>query len=213
MAYREDAARTRRRAFIDDDYWSRPVPSFGDPNARVMIVGLAPAAHGSNRTGRMFTGDGTDSMGAGNFLMRALHATGFANQSTSDHPDDGLALTDLYVTAAVRCAPPDNKPLPIEIANCRPYLIDEIAMLPRLRVIVALGRLAFGEVLKDLAYSGVDIPRPRPAFAHGVAIEFGTDVPILLASYHPSRQNTQTGVLNPAMLEDVFRRARELASR
>ena len=201
----------RKRAFIDDEYWARPVPSFGDANARVLVVGLAPAAHGANRTGRMFTGDGTDTMGAGSFLMRALHATGFANQPTSVHPDDGLELRDLYIAASVRCAPPDNKPLPDEIENCRPYLLEELDILTSVRVIVALGRLAFDELLRNYALKGVTIPRPRPRFGHGVVLDFGTTIPILIASYHPSRQNTQTGVLTPGMLEDVFRRARRLA--
>jgi uracil-DNA glycosylase len=212
VAYREEVGRVRKRAYIDEEYWSRPVPSLGDPLASVMIVGLAPAAHGANRTGRMFTGDGTDAMGAGSFLMRALFATGFANQPTSSHPDDGLELRDLYIGASVRCAPPENKPLPSEIENCRSYLLEELDLLPRLRVVVALGRLAFDEVLKDFAIKGVTIPRPRPRFGHGVALDFGSGVPILLASYHPSRQNTQTGVLTPGMLEEVFRSARRISA-
>jgi uracil-DNA glycosylase family 4 len=213
VAYREEVGRVRKRAFVDDEYWARPVPSFGDPDARVLVVGLAPAAHGANRTGRMFTGDGTDTMGAGSFLMRALYATGFANQPTSVHPDDGLELRDLYIAASVRCAPPDNKPLPDEIENCRPYLLEELDILTSVRVIVALGRLAFDELLKNYALKGVTIPRPRPRFGHGVVLEFGPAIPTLIASYHPSRQNTQTGVLTPGMLEGVFVAARESAGR
>jgi uracil-DNA glycosylase len=211
VAYREEIGRVRKRAFIDEEYWARPVPSLGDPSAHVMIVGLAPAAHGANRTGRMFTGDGTDAMGAGSFLMRALHATGFANQPTSVHPDDGLELRDLYIGASVRCAPPDNKPLPDEIENCRPYLLEELDMLPNVRVIVALGRLAFDELLRSFARRAIAVPRPRPRFGHGVVVELGSGVPVILGSYHPSRQNTQTGVLKPEMLCEVFRTARRIA--
>ena len=211
VAYREEVGRVRKRAFMHDEYWSRPVPSLGGIDARVLIVGLAPAAHGANRTGRMFTGDGTDTMGAGNFLMRALHATGFANQPSSVHPDDGLVLSDLHIAATVRCAPPDNKPLPSEIENCRSYLLEELKLLPRLEVIVALGKLAFDEVLKNLALTGIAISRPRPRFSHGLALDFGPGAPCLVASYHPSRQNTQTGLLKPSMLEDVFVTARRIA--
>lgn len=211
VAYREEVGRVRKRAFIDQEYWARPVPSFGDPMARVMIVGLAPAAHGANRTGRMFTGDGTDAMGAGSFLMRALFATGFANQPTSIHPDDGLELRDLHIAASVRCAPPENRPLPSEIDNCRSYMLEELGLLPNLRVVVALGKLAFDEVLKDFALKGAVVPRPRPRFAHGVVLAFGPEIPLLLASYHPSRQNTQTGLLKPEMLEQIFRTARALS--
>jgi uracil-DNA glycosylase family 4 len=210
-AYREEAAQTPRRAFAGQTYWARPVPSIGDPEASVMIVGLAPAAHGSNRTGRMFTGDGTDGMGAGDFLMRALHALGFASQPSSRHPGDGLTFHDLYVTAAVRCAPPENKPSPEEVANCRSFLLSEIALLPRLRVIVALGKLAFDQIVKLYAAQGITQNPARPKFGHGVVVDPGAGLPVLIGSYHPSRQNTQTGLLSQAMLQDVFRTARSLA--
>lgn len=206
--YRVAVAGTKR-AFADDVYWSRPVPGFGDPDARVVLVGLAPAAHGANRTGRMFTGDGTDGMGSSDFLMRALHAAGFANRPTSRDAADGLALTDIWMTAAVRCAPPDNKPSPAEIANCAPWLARELALLPRVRVVVALGKLAFDRVLLHFASQGAAVPRPRPKFAHGAEVRLGDAFPLVIASYHPSRQNTQTGLLSPSMLEAVFRRARK----
>jgi len=212
VAYRASVEGTKR-VFAGETYWARPVPGFGDPRARVVLVGLAPAPHGSNRTGRMFTGDGVDGMGSSEFLMRALHATGFANQTTSRAADDGLALTDLWMTAAVRCAPPDNKPSPDEIAACADWLAREIELLPRVRVVVALGKLAFDRVLALLAARGADVPRPRPKFAHGAEVDVGAGHPLLVASYHPSRQNTQTGKLSPAMLADVFRRAREVAVR
>jgi uracil-DNA glycosylase family 4 len=210
VAYREEAARVKKRAFQDQEYWGRPVPSLGDPAARVMLVGLAPAAHGSNRTGRMFTGDGTDGMGAGDFLMRALYNTGFVNQPYSRAPDDGLLLFDLYISAAVRCAPPDNKPLPAEIENCRPYMQRELDLLSNLRVVVALGRLAFDQMLRNYLARGVAFSS-RPRFAHGAIADAGPALPVLLASYHPSRQNTQTGVLKPYMLEEIFRTARQIA--
>ncbi len=200
-----------KRAFAAETYWARPVPGFGDPRARVVLVGLAPAPHGANRTGRMFTGDGTDGMGASDFLMRALHASGFANRDDSRRPDDGLALTDLWMTASVRCAPPDNRPTPEEVANCAPWLEREIALLPRVRVVVALGKVAFDRTLALLAARGAAVPRPRPAFAHGAEVDLGRPHPVLVASYHPSRQNTQTGKLSPAMLAAVFRRAAAIA--
>lgn len=208
--YRVAVAGTKK-ACANDVYWSRPVPGFGDPKARVVLVGLAPAPHGANRTGRMFTGDGTDGMGSSDFLMRALHATGFANRPTSRDANDGLVLTDLWMTAAVRCAPPDNKPTPDEIATCAPWLARELELLPRVRVVVALGKLAFDRVLLHFAASGAAIPRPRPKFGHGAEVDLGPAFPLVIASYHPSRQNTQTGVLSPQMLADVFRRARTLA--
>jgi uracil-DNA glycosylase family 4 len=211
VGYREQTARERKKAFADQEYWGKPVPSFGDPDASVMIVGLAPAAHGSNRTGRMFTGDGTDGMGAGDFLMRALHAAGFASLPYSHHPGDGLSLEGLYIAAAVRCAPPENKPLPEEIGNCREYLVREIELLDRLRVAVALGRLAFDQLLKLAEARGADLGRPRPKFGHGVTVGPFRDFPIILASYHPSRQNTQTGLLSGPMLEEIFLRARRIA--
>ena len=196
----------KRRAYLNDTYWARPVPGFGDPRARVLIVGLAPAAHGANRTGRVFTGDGAG--GSGDFLMAALHATGFANIATSQHPDDGLALTDAFIAAAVRCAPPDNKPTPEEIARCLTHLDAETSALPRVRVVVALGRIAFDAYLGLLRSRGVTIA-PKPRFAHG-SIARLPDGRTLLGCFHPSRQNTNTGRLTPRMLRAVFARAASL---
>ena len=195
---------TKRAAFQSDAYWARPVPGFGDPRARIVIVGLAPAAHGANRTGRMFTGDGAG--GSGDFLMTALHANGLASQRHSRSADDGLTLTNVWITAAVRCAPPDNKPLPLEILTCGRHLDAELALLPSARVVVALGRIAFDSCWPVLA-------RPadrKPAFGHGVIANTPGNRS-LVASYHPSRQNTHTGRLTPAMLASVFKRAVELA--
>jgi uracil-DNA glycosylase len=204
-------AREKKRAYRDDTYWGRPVPGFGDPAARLLIVGLAPAAHGANRTGRVFTGDGTG--GSGDFLMTALHRTGFANQPTSHHPDDGLALRDAYIIAAVRCAPPDNKPRPEEITRCLDHLDAELAQLPDIRVVVALGKIGFDAWLQVLKRRGVKLT-PKPPFAHGgvVRIDTGdTGLPgVLVGCYHPSRQNTNTGVLTQPMMRDVFKRARRL---
>ncbi len=197
-------AREKKAAHRDEEYWGRPVPGFGDPRARLLIVGLAPAAHGANRTGRVFTGDGS-----GDFLMRALHEAGFANLATSRHPEDGLRLMDAYVAAAVRCAPPDNKPTREELARCLPWVAAEMAELHRLEVIVALGRIAFDACLTLLADRGAAI-RPRPPFGHGLTYRFGNQYPALIASYHPSRQNTNTGKLTPAMLDEVFLVARQL---
>lgn len=211
VAYRASVEGTKR-AFAGETYWARPVPGFGDPRARVVLVGLAPAPHGANRTGRMFTGDGTDGMGSSDFLMRALHATGFANRTDSRRKGDGLRLTGLWMTAAVRCAPPDNKPTPAEVANCAPWLARELELLPDVRVIVALGKLAFDRVLLHLASRGAAVPRPRPKFAHGAEVDLGPAYPRVIASYHPSRQNTQTGKLSPAMLAAVFRQARAAAA-
>jgi uracil-DNA glycosylase family 4 len=199
----------KRRAFRDETYWTRPVPGFGDPRARLLIVGLAPAAHGANRTGRVFTGDGVG--GSGDFLMAALHRNGFATLPTSQHPDDGLRLIDAFIAAAVRCAPPDNKPTREEIAACLPFLADERAALPRIRVVVALGKIAFDAYLQLLKQQGIVI-RPRPAFAHGHA-ERLSNGETLIGSYHPSRQNTNTGVLTPQMMATVFRTARRLLRR
>ncbi len=210
VAYRASVEGTKR-AFAGETYWARPVPGFGDPEARVVLVGLAPAPHGANRTGRMFTGDGTDGMGSSDFLMRALHATGFASRATSKRAGDGLALTDLWMTAAVRCAPPDNKPTPAEVSECADWLAREIALLPRVRVVVALGKLAFDRVLALAAARGGDVPKPRPRFRHATEVRLDGAFPLVVASYHPSRQNTQTGRLSSAMLEAVFRRARDAA--
>jgi uracil-DNA glycosylase family 4 len=199
-SYCLEIARTRKAAHRDDVYWGRPVPGFGDPEARVLVLGLAPAAHGANRTGRVFTGDGS-----GDFLMSAMHAAGFANITTSRRTDDGLALKDAYILSAVRCAPPDNKPTPDEIAACHPHLVAEVAALPRIQVIVALGKIGFDAAWRLLAHHGI-IVKPRPAFGHGVVVR--TSGPTVIGSYHPSRQNTNTGKLTPPMLSDVFHQAR-----
>lgn len=201
VAHRERVAQEKVRRYRDDEYWGKPIPGFGDPNARLLIVGLAPAAHGGNRTGRMFTGDRS-----GDFLYRALHRAGFANQPWSRRRDDGLALYDCYITAAVRCAPPGNKPIPNELAACRPYLVEEIRLLRHVRVIVALGRIAFDAFLKAWVDVGRPLPIPRPAFGHGAMVKLPEGV-WLLASYHPSQQNTQTGRLTPAMFQRIFDRA------
>ena len=200
-------AREKKRAHRGDTYWGRPVPGFGDPAARLLLVGLAPAAHGANRTGRVFTGDGTG--GSGDFLMSALHRTGFANIATSTHVGDGLRLNDAFISAAVRCAPPDNKPLPEEIARCLDHLEAEVAALPRVQVVVALGKIGFDAWLQLLRRRGVSIT-PRPPFGHGEIVRFGREAPVLIGCYHPSRQNTNTGKLTARMMEDVFRRARRM---
>jgi uracil-DNA glycosylase len=199
VAWREQVARERRAAFRDQEYWGRPVPGFGDPRARLLILGLAPAAHGGNRTGRIFTGDRS-----GDWLFASLWRTGFANQPTSVSRDDGLALTDCYVTAPVKCAPPENKPTIQERANCAPWLERELALLPTIRVAVALGSFAWDTALRHLGPV-----RPKPRFTHGAQ----TTLPqgqVLLGSFHVSQQNTQTGRLTEAMLDGVFVRAREL---
>jgi uracil-DNA glycosylase family 4 len=211
VEYRRRVAREKKRAFRHDEYWGRPVPGFGDPNARLLIVGLAPATHGANRTGRMFTGDGA--IGAGDFLMRALHRAGLANQPTSRSRDDGLRLKDCYLTAIVRCAPPNNKPTTQETANCLGYLARELAVLEDLCAVLALGRLAFQGVLRALQARGIEPPNPRPKFAHG-AVYRPSSGPVVIASYHPSRQNTQTGRLTEAMFNEVIALAkREVAPR
>ncbi len=204
VAHREAVAAAKRRQFRADTYWGRPVPGFGDHAARVLIVGLAPAAHGANRTGRMFTGDRS-----GDWLYAALHATGFANQPTATHAADGLVLRDVFITATARCAPPANKPTPDEIASCRPFLVRELALLPALRVVVCLGGIALHGFLPAWAAAGRAVPRPRPAFAHGAEQPLADGV-TLLCSYHPSQQNTFTGRLTRPMLEAVFLRARAL---
>ena len=206
--YCERVGREKRRAFREDTYWTRPVPGFGDPRARLLILGLAPAAHGANRTGRVFTGDGVG--GSGDFLMAALHRAGFANIPTSQRPDDGLTLDDAFIAAAVRCAPPDNKPTPGEIVNCLPHLAAEIDALPRIRIVVALGKIAFDAYLQLLKSRGIAV-KPRPAFAHG-SIAALPDGRTLIGSYHPSRQNTNTGRLTPQMMLSVFRTARRLSA-
>jgi uracil-DNA glycosylase family 4 len=208
-AYCERVAADKRAAYRDQDYWGKPVPGFGDPEARVLILGLAPAAHGANRTGRVFTGDGTG--GSGDFLMAALHRAGFANISTSSHVDDGLVLTNAYIIAAVRCAPPDNKPLPEELTACADHLDAELAALPRLKVAVALGKIAWDAWFQHLARRG-QIVRPRPPFAHGAVFSVRTaGTPgTLIGCYHPSRQNTNTGKVTPIMYDAVFRRVTEV---
>jgi uracil-DNA glycosylase len=212
-AYCTRVAAAKKRAYRDDVYWGRPVPGFGDPAARLLLLGLAPAAHGANRTGRVFTGDGTG--GSGDFLMTALHRTGFANLTTSERADDGLQLTDAYIAAAVRCAPPDNKPLPEEITRCLDHLEAEVSALPNVRVVVALGKIAFDAWLRLLRRRGVAMT-PRPPFSHGVVVtpattnDPNTQLPTLMGCYHPSRQNTNTGKLTATMMLSVFRKARRL---
>jgi uracil-DNA glycosylase family 4 len=201
VSHREQVARIKVRRYREEEYWGRPIPSWGPPNARLLIVGLAPAAHGGNRTGRIFTGDRS-----GDFLFQALHRAGFANQPWSRDRHDGLRLFDCYITAAVRCAPPANKPLPEELSTCRRYLVRELQLLPRVRVVIALGRIAFDAFLRAWVEAGRPAPAPRPRFGHGVAAALpgGT---LLLGSYHPSQQNTQTGRLTLAMFQRVFSRA------
>ena len=204
VEYREQVAATKVRRFRDDDYWGRPVPSFGDISARLLIVGLAPAAHGGNRTGRMFTGDRS-----GDWLYRALYKAGFANQPQSVNRDDGLELHDCYVTASVHCAPPDNKPLPSEYINCRPYLLDELKHLKNVRVVVPLGSIGFKNYFAARKELGWKNPAPLPPFGHALAVRLEDGVTVI-SSYHPSQQNTQTGKLTEAMLDTVFSRARTL---
>jgi uracil-DNA glycosylase family 4 len=197
-------AHVKRRAFRDEEYWGKPLPGFGDPRARLLIVGLAPAAHGANRTGRMFTGDSS-----GDWLYAALHAQGFASQPTSVARNDGQKLRDCFISAAGRCAPPDNKPTLQELANCRPYLTAEVALLKRVNVTLVLGRIAHEAYLRASGWWEKLPPRERPRFAHAAETRLA-DGHVLLASYHPSRQNTQTGRLTRAMWHQVFARARAL---
>lgn len=220
--WREEVARTKRRAYQDETYWGKPITGFGDPNARLLLVGLAPGAHGANRTGRVFTGDGS-----GDFLYAALHRAGFANQPTSTHRADGLQLHDCYITCVGRCAPPQNRPSPDELENCRPYLIRELALLDRIHVVVTLGQIAFDQTLRTLRSKGYAIPRLD--FGHGRHYDLSVldgkilndktlsedadslhPLPHLLTCYHPSRQNTQTGVLTPEMMDNVFAQAHAL---
>lgn len=204
VRHRERVAREKVRRYREWEYWGRPVPGFGDPAARLLVVGLAPAAHGGNRTGRVFTGDRS-----GDFLYRALFRAGFASQPTSTNRNDGLHLTDCYVTAAVRCAPPDNKPTPIELEHCRPFLLEELTLLREVRVIVALGQIAFRVCLAALKAHGIPLPTPRPRFRHGQITVLQPDLDlVLVASYHPSQQNTQTGRLTEAMFQQIFDVAR-----
>jgi uracil-DNA glycosylase family 4 len=203
VEWREEVARVKRRAYREWTYWGRPVPGFGDPRARLIIVGLAPAAHGANRTGRIFTGDRS-----GDFLYAGLHRAGFANQPTSQHRDDGLKLKGVYITSSARCAPPENKPLPEELARCGPFLDRELALLPA-RVFLALGAIGWNAALVALARLGTVLPTPRPAFGHGaeVALPGGRT---LVGCYHVSQQNTQTGRLTPAMFDAVMARVQRL---
>jgi uracil-DNA glycosylase family 4 len=206
VEYREKIAREKRRAYRDCEYWGKPVPGFGDPNARILVLGLAPGAHGSNRTGRPFTGDAS-----GNFMYPVLHETGFASQPTAVRLDDGLKLKDLFITASARCAPPDNKPLPQELANCSEYLDRELAGLKNLKVIVALGKIAFDAYLNHLKRHGLLKNRGAFIFQHGVHYKM-PDGKILLATYHPSNQNTQTGKLTRPMFMRIFQQAAKLAA-
>jgi len=207
VEYRERIGREKRRAYLDWTYWAKPVPGFGDANARVLIMGLAPGAHGSNRTGRPFTGDSS-----GNFMYPVLHRTGFANQPTAQRVDDGLQLKDLYITAAVRCAPPDNKPTPEEIANCAPFLDRELDALTSVRVVVALGRIGFDAYLNYLRRKGIVKSKAAYVFGHGATYTMPNGT-ILLASYHPSNQNTNTGKLTKEMFTEIFLTAKKLVRR
>ena len=198
LRWREACAKKPPRRYRDSDYWAKPLPGFGDPHARVLIVGLAPAAHGGNRTGRMFTGDRS-----GDWLYGGLHAFGFANQANSDHRGDGLKLKDCYITAAVRCAPPGNKPSRAEFARCRPYLVQELKLFSNLRVVVVLGKIAFDSFLAAYRENGGVLPKPRPKFGHGASFVL-PDGLRLLCSYHPSQQNTFTGKLTQPMFHRVF---------
>ncbi len=203
VAWREQVSADPPKRYAGEKYWARPVPGFGDPSARVLIVGLAPAAHGGNRTGRIFTGDRS-----GDWLFASLHRTGYANRPTSKKPGDGLRLRGTYVAAVNRCAPPGNKPTPQERDNCLPYLVREMELLGRVGVVVALGAYAWDGALRAIAALGHPVPRPRPRFAHGAEEKVGPY--ILLGSYHPSQQNTFTGVLTEEMLDGIFLRARSL---
>ena len=205
VAYLKEVSRNKPKRFQDWDYWGKPLPSFGDPAARFLIIGLAPAANGGNRTGRMFTGDRS-----GEWLFSALHQFGFANQPNSSRRDDDFALTDCYITATIRCAPPDNKPLPEEIENCRPYFLKELDLLKNVRVLVPLGQIAFSQTLKSLRLKGLEIP--PLSFGHGKIYSLRTpnsQLRTLITTYHPSQQNTQTGRLTKPMFHSIFRKVRE----
>jgi uracil-DNA glycosylase family 4 len=202
VAWREEVGRIKRKAYRDWEYWSRPVPGFGDPDAQVLVVGLAPGAHGSNRTGRMFTGDDS-----GKFLFPALWRAGFTNQPTTLDVNDGLILKNLWITALCRCVPPDNKPNPDEIRACRPFLEEELALLTRIKGIVALGKLAYDEILRYPIFENRD---DKPSFGHGVIILAERERPWLVGSYHPSRQNTQTGRLTAGMFDAIWEKVNAL---
>lgn len=206
MRHREAVAAAPPRRYRGQRYWARPLPGFGDPAAAVLLVGLAPAAHGGNRTGRMFTGDRS-----GDWLFRALHEAGFANRPVSTHPGDGLRLIGAYITATLRCAPPGNKPTPFEIKCCRPFLLEELRLLAHTRVVVALGKIAWDAYLRARREAGLAVPRPLPRFGHGATAPMPDGI-TLLGSFHPSQQNTFTGRLTRPMLRRVFRRARQLAA-
>jgi uracil-DNA glycosylase family 4 len=206
VEYRETVALKKVRRFLEWDYWGRPVPSLGPASARLLIIGLAPAAHGGNRTGRIFTGDRS-----GDWLYRALHNFGFANQPTSIDRNDGLRLIDCYITAAIHCAPPDNKPLPSEFVNCRPYLLEEMQQLKKVRVVVALGLIAFKAYFGARKQLGWQNPAPLPPFGHGLSVRLPDGITVI-SSYHPSQQNTQIGKLTVKMFDDVFRQARQSLS-
>jgi uracil-DNA glycosylase family 4 len=200
VEWREEIAKTKTKRFKEWEYWGKPVPGFGDPKAQVLLVGLAPAAHGANRTGRMFTGDES-----GNWLYRALHRAGFANQKSSTNSDDGLKLKNCYITATCRCAPPQNKPLPEEVRNCRPYILEEFRLLKNLRVIIGLGKIGFDaafDCLKELKWTDL---RTRPKFSHGICVTITPKLK-LIGSYHPSQQNTFTGTLTEPMFDMIFRK-------
>lgn len=199
--YCREVARVKRRAYRDWEYWGKPITGFGDPNARLLLVGLAPAAHGANRTGRVFTGDRS-----GTFLMAAMHRAGFATLPDSVHRDDGLILSDAYISMVVRCAPPDNKPLPAEIGRCVGYLERELDLLPRVQAVLCLGRIALDGYLRALKEKGIVIPKSAIPFAHAAEHKWPDDLPRLFTSYHPSQQNTQTGKLTPGMMDAVFAR-------
>ncbi|MCW2922857.1 MAG: putative uracil-DNA glycosylase [Thermoleophilia bacterium] len=206
VAWREQVAREKRAAYVAEEYWGRPVPGFGDPTASVLVVGLAPAAHGANRTGRMFTGDRS-----GDWLFRSMHTAGLASQPTSTHRDDGLRLHGAYVSAAARCAPPANKPTVEELATCQPWIERELELLaPTLRVAVCLGNIGYTALWRVLGQAGVELPRPRPKFGHGVEVTLAGGL-VVLCSFHPSQQNTFTGRLTEPMLDGVFHRAVELS--
>jgi uracil-DNA glycosylase family 4 len=207
VAWREQVARERRASFAHEEYWGRPVPGFGDPDARVLVFGLAPAAHGGNRTGRVFTGDRS-----GDWLFGAMHRAGLANQATSTGLGDGLELRDAWIAAAVRCAPPANRPTPQERDTCLPWTVRELELLPRIVVVVCLGGFAWDAALRLRAAAGLVNPRPRPRFGHNVLFDPGDRLP-LLGCFHPSQQNTFTGKLTEGMMEAVFARARQLAER
>ena len=204
VSWREEIAKKKTRRFAEWNYWGKPVPGFGDPEAKILLVGLAPAAHGANRTGRMFTGDES-----GNWLYRALYKAGFANQLSSTSRDDALTLKDCYITAACRCAPPQNKPLPQEIKNCRPFILDEINLLKNLRVIVGLGKIGFDTAFDCIKELGLTDLKYRLKFSHDAVVKLSSKL-TLVGSYHPSQQNTFTGKLTEEMLDDIFRQVKRL---